>query len=71
MDEINANEALIELKETMDAQEKPKKSAINYLKSLVKKAVNSPTAMIAGANVLMAESENPFTGLEQLWDIIV
>jgi NhaP-type Na+/H+ and K+/H+ antiporter len=59
-----ANEALVELKETIDAQEQPKKGIVNYLKSLVRKVIENPIAALKGTNVLIDEGEKSIHSLQ-------
>ncbi|MEK4297450.1 hypothetical protein [Paenibacillus sp. FSL R5-0914] len=65
-EKIEANEALVELNETIDANEKPKKSVLNYLKSFVKKAASNPAATIASAKALMVEGDQAVEAFKQL-----
>jgi hypothetical protein len=56
-EKTEAADALVELKETLDAKEQPKKTIVNFLKSLVRRSIENPVATVKGANVLLHEGQ--------------
>lgn len=61
-----ANEAVAELKDTIEANEQPKKGVVNFLKSLVRRVIENPIALAKGANVILDEGKEAIDTLQNL-----